>query len=830
MTLEWSWTRALLVSAAILVGAPGCPSDVRPGDDPRPSAGGAGASETGGGAGGAGAGGADAGGAGGGGCVDDDPCTAERLDEAGRCAYPAAPDGTPCGRGDVCSADDHCVSGVCKEVSVSLPAETYGTVWSYGAAPAEGPNLPLEGLAEFVSDDRILFGERLGGNGLSLSLVRVDDRGLKRLDQRTLDIDVEHYFGSWDWSDGLLTFLVPLGPDRVVVVGTRQRLELLGLDGDRLTSLSQHALDPRSDSIVGGAGRGDRFWTCAGSWVSQWRVAAGEALVEETAHALQLLEGSCRSLTLSPDGTVLWAATSHGLVPIDVSSPAGPVAGPALFPTQAFFNVQLNDTYLVAQELLRYGDLGSVLVFRVADMGGAEDPAPVKSFSPEEGADLWERPLGFALFEDDLLVEWFRLNGATRSYVVDRHGLSPAGVSSALGSLLVRESDEIGLLPSPLRLVGRGQHAVLHPWRRVVTLEGSAALAFRTGLHHGSLERIWAGDDGAVLAVGPFGAHSVDLGDPMAPVLTEGGMVFPPDTQRLRLAPAPSGSGALELLTLPTSESYVHQEDGTAVLSCLRPGEGGLLEPSGQLRVEGGPAALASAPGQLFQAALANDGATRLRRFALPKSCAGELLRPASEQVIAPDGSSEQLIGQTLAVDGERSEVLLGKTYYEGAASRISLAWFSWTGADSMATATLSGTTELTAMALAGDRGLAVENGRNVYVLRRDGEDIVVHVHVDLSQASSPIEVSRILSFDGSVAWLAISSPFVGALALEADDGAELVRYPTPSPVRSVALAGERLVLAMNEAITIVAPVCAASQTARRAAGLSRGPDPETGQ
>ncbi|WP_437950640.1 hypothetical protein WME98_07330 [Sorangium sp. So ce296] len=816
MTPAWSWARALLLSAVVLAAAPGCPSNVRPEDEPRASGGGAGANDGGGGAGGDGGGGGGAGA-----CVDDDPCTAERLDASGQCIYPAAPDGTPCGRGDVCSAGDRCVGGACTEVPVSVPAEIYGTGWGYGAAPAEGPSFPLEGMAEFLSNDRILFGERLGGNGLSLSLVRVDEGGLQRLGQRTLDIGVEHYFGSWDWSDGLLTSLVPLGPDRVVVVGTRQRLELLGLEGDRITTLSQRALDPRSDSIVGGAGRGDRFWTCAGSWVSAWRVGADDALVEETAHAFQLLAGTCRSLALSADGAVLWIATSHGLVPVDVSSPAGPVIKPARFASQAFFHAQLNDTYLVAQELLRYGELGSIHVFRVADLDGAEEPAPVKSFSPDEGADLWDRPLGFALLDDDLLVEWFRVNGATRSYVVDRHALSPAGVSSALGSLLVRESDEAGLLPSPLRLAARGRHAVLHPWRRVVALDGSAAMRFRTGLHHGSLERIWAGEDGAVLAVGPFGVHSVDLGDPMAPVLTAGGTVFPPDMQRLRLAPAPSEAGALDLVTLPSSEANVHQEGGTAVLSCLGPGEGGLLAPSGQLRIEGGPAVLASAPGQLFQAAPIDGGALRLRRFALPARCAGELLGPASEQIIAPQVSSAPRVAQALAVDGERAEVLLGQLYYEDLVAEISLLWFSWTGAGPMATGTLSGTGDLTAVALAGDRALVIENRQHVYVLRRDGEDIVVHNHVDLSQAPSPMQASRILSFDGTVAWLAIVSPSAGALALLADDGTELARYPTPSPVRSLALAGERLVLGMNEAITIAAPVCGASRSARRAAGPS---------
>lgn len=749
-------------------------------------------------------------------CLDDDPCTAEFLDDAGACVFPAAPDGTACGDGDVCTTGDRCLAGVCRGEPSSRPPATHGTAWSLGTAPAERAATPLEGLAEFVSDDRLLFGDRLGGSGLSVSLVRVTPEGLQRLDHRVLDVRVDRFFGATDWSDRFLTFFLPLGPDRVVVVGTRQRLELLGLEGDRITTLSQLPLHSSSNSILAGAGRGAHFWMCNGGAVTPYRVEADNSLVADTTHILQL-PGTCNSMSVSEDGNTLWVGTTRGLVPVDVTNPAEPVLKPALLGTLSLFRAQVHGTYVVAHELLRYGQLGRILVYRLEDLGGSATPTPVKSFLPVEGTVRWERPVGFVLFKDDLLVQWVRLNGATRSYVVERHALSAGSVSSPVAMLPLRQSEEVGLHLSPFLLAGRGRHAVLQPWRRVVALEGPDALRFQTGTHHGSFERMQVAADGTLLATGPFGAHRVDLRDPSAPGVLSGGTTLPADTQRLRLAPVRPGASTRELVTLPAYGANVHQEAGTAVLSCLRTtpgGPGGLLEPEGQVRLAGGPAVLASAKGQLLQAAPITGGGFTLRRFALDGACTGQALAPAAEQTLSVDpASSETRKGYALALDGERSELLLGEMHYlaPDKPARIPLLWRSWTGEGTAATGELAGSTDqFTALALAKGRGLVIENGREVYMLEREGTRIVTRAHVNLTERTGPVDVSRILAFDGAVAYLAISTVPAGVLALRADDLSELARYPTPAPVRSVAFTDGWLVFGMNEALTVASPVCPA--------------------
>ncbi|MBZ4419772.1 hypothetical protein [Myxococcus sp. RHSTA-1-4] len=680
-----------------------------------------------------------------------------------------------------------------------------GTVLSYGADPAEGGRPPLEGLAEAVSDDRILFGERLDGAGMSVSLVRASPDGLRTLDQRVFDLYVERYFGSWDWSDRFSTFFIPLGADRAVAVGSRQRLELLSLAGDRITPLSRYALSPASDSILSGAGRGDLFWTCSSYWVTAWRVGPDNALSADSTRSF-VLPGVCRSLALSPDGTRLLAGTQRGFVSVDVAR-SPPFVGRQHFPRQPFFQVQGHGTLVLAQELVPYGGMGRIHVFRAADLNGATDPVPVKTFAPRSTPEVWESPVGFVVNDSGLLVEWFRVRGSTRAYEVESHALTEAGVSPVRSTLLLRESDEVGLHVSPLGMTGRGRHAVAQPWRRVLEVEPSGAMRFLTGVGHGSLERLWVGAGGDVTAVGPFAVHRLALESSDGPAVVGGGMALAPGTQRLRLLPRSGEDDTWELATVSVGEPGVSQESGTARLSCLRPGLTGFLEERGSVRVEGGPAALATARGQLFQVALLSSGSYRVRRFELPHECDGTLLSPAGEDLVRgghPDGVVPS--GWTLAADADRGDLLLGEAFYDGptASARFMLSWFSGDSIDSVARGELPGTTDqFTALALARDRALVIENGRKVYVLEREGERLVVLAYEDLSRRPEPLDVSRILAFDGSVAWLALNSRPVGVIALSASDLSVLARHETPSSVRSIAFTGGRRVMGMNNAVTV---------------------------
>ncbi|ATB48272.1 hypothetical protein [Corallococcus macrosporus] len=684
-----------------------------------------------------------------------------------------------------------------------------GTAFSFGADPLEGGRPPLEGLAEFVSEDRVVFGERLDSGRLSVSLVKAGAAGLQVLDQEVLDLYVERYFGSWDWSDRFLTFLVPLGPERVVVVGTRQRVELLGLEGGEVKRLSRYALPPTSDSVLAGVGRGERFWTCSSYYVTAWRVGPNDALTMDTPGSF-ILPAPCRTLELAPDGRRLWAGTQRGVVPVDLSGPV-PVVGRAIHPRTAFFQVRARDGFVVAQELIPYGELGRIRVFREADMTGAEaEPSPVRDFSPRSDAVVWERPVGFVLNARGLLVQWFRYLSPTRVYVAEAHALDAPAGTPPRGAVVVRESDETGLLLSPLSMTGAGRFGVLQPWRRVVEVDEAGTPRFVTGLGHGSLERLWVDARGGVTALGPFGAHRVRVPMGQGPVLVEGGQALPPGTQRLRLLPSPTREAAWELVTLPAAAPSVVQEEGTALVSCLRPGFTGALELAGTARLPGGPAALASARGALLQVAALPGDAWRVRAFQVPSDCPDAALVPAREWVLRGVASGEDTrSGWAIAADAERPELLLGEVFYRPSTgtARLGLTWFAGASLAEAARAELVGTTsQFTALALARERAVVIENRRQLYVLERAGEAIRTRRSVDLSTLHPPLEVSALLAFDGEVAWLAVSSQPVGVVALRVEDLALLARVDTPGTVRSLAFADGRWILGMNAALSSAAP------------------------
>lgn len=740
-------------------------------------------------------------------CADDDPCTAEFINEQGECMRPPAPDGTVCDDGRACTTRDQCLAGSCRgESTSSLPPAIQSTLWSFGADPIEGGKPPLEGLAEFLSEDRLLFGESLGAAGLSVSLVRAGPDGLQTLDQASLNLRVEHFFGGRNWSDRLLTFFVPLGPNRVVAVGTRQYLELLDTDRDRLTSLSKYTL-PFADDIVAGVGRESRFWVCSGYWIVGYTVSSTNTIAPDPLHQIPL-SAPCHSLSLSENGSLLWVATSKGLVAIDLTPSSGPVARAAILQQQGFFHLQVNNTYGVAQELLNDGELGKVFVYRTQDLETSKAPTPVFTLSPSEGPTVWERPVGTVLYEHGLLVEWFRVSGETRAYQLEYHPMTPSGPGAAVHQRVLREGNEVGLHLSPLILAGRGRRAITQPWRRLVEIGASGELSFSTGTRHGSLERVWKAEDGSFRAAGPFGIHQLTVADPLAPVLTGAGLHLPATTNRLRLAPMRSENSLLELVTLPMGTTpHVHQEAGTAIFSCLRPGPQGFSE-QGTLRVEGGPAALASAPGKLFQAVSQGAGKYGLKTFSLPDECSGVAL-PASTARSVQVGPErvEPRAEWTFAVNAEGTEALMSSVRDEGTSQKMALAWLGGPGMNTVARGELPQTTGHF-LALAGQRALVVENRTKVYVLRRDGTRIITDAQVDLSQRTSPVQVSHNLHFDGKMIYLGISSPSTGVLVLRASDLSEHARYESPGPVRSVALAGAQLVLGMNNALSVGTSIC----------------------
>jgi hypothetical protein len=678
------------------------------------------------------------------------------------------------------------------------PDQVARVVLGFGAEPAEGGRPPMAGVAAFLDDDRAVFADQAEGSGLVLSVVDVGGARARVVDQALLDVAMDRFFGGSDWSDRFLTHVVPLAPDRVAVVGTRQRVELFAV-GDRLTPLARVALDSRDDSLLDAVGRGDTLWVCSGRFLRRFKLT-DDAIAELPAAAVGLPAGTCRSLALSPDGRTLWVAGTGGIASYD------PTTTPAtltrhLLARQGFARVVDEGTWLTAQTLLPYGDLGGVQVFRVGDLPDRGDPAPVARFDPVTRDDLWSRPLGVGLVAGKLAVETLEVTGATRRYRLDLHPWTAGGPGPPSSTLTLRQSDEVGLHASPLPLVGRGRHLIAQPWRRIVRVSDS--MDYVSGPHHGAFDAVWSTGAGAAVALGPFSLHPIGLGAG-APALVGGGHDLPASTSRLRLV---RRDGGWQLVAATIGRPNIVQEPGPAHVSCLVPA-GDSLALAGTVTIPAGDAGssslLAVAGDRLFQLSRPTASSYRLRRFRLPGRCEGQALIADVDHPVDIGGGAGTRIGWSLAVAPAGDALLAVETVAAPPPGPISLhlAWLAGDDLAVVARGKLGATTaDPSALAITGpDAALLVENGRHVHQLAIAGGAITA---TTTDVAGRGLAIASVLAITGDVAYVGTVSRPLGVLALRLTDLAALGHCATPTPPRSIAFAGPDVVVGMTTALAV---------------------------
>lgn len=681
-------------------------------------------------------------------------------------------------------------------------------VYGFADEPREHAG-PLSGLALAVSSDRVLFGDILGARALSVTLTAIEAEALVVRDRRTLDVHTERFLGGADWTDRFTTFFVPLDAQRVVVVASRQRIELLSLEGDTIASRAQLALHPASNSILAGAGRGDRLFTCAGFSLTPYHVT-DDAIVPEPAIGLS---GSCRGLSLSPDGGTLYVATTVGFHAADVRG-AAPVLGDAYMTSKGFYRVEATGRVLVAHTLRNFGELGEIAVYDAND-ATTPSPTPLARFVPDD-TPAFVRPIGFALTNDRLFVEWYRFSSGEHRYDVDVHTIddTPA-VSGLVTRARVRQTAESGAFVSPMTLTAHGDTVVLDPWRHVLVLGGDDRLTRVRGVGEGTLERLWS-SPGATLSVAPLGAHSLALAS--SPPEIAGTTPLGPETDRLRIAATQSGESML--VTLPLrGRSNVRTHEPVTRITCLD-AAGGALTSIGTRALDGGPSTLASIPGVLYQMPEAEDGRYVIRRFALDAPCNGTTMTPSGELTIDLGAPATAPSGWALAVDSVTGDVLAADMIYDTstATTRIRLGWWDARTGRVAAGEVVGTTSQLEALVIHHGRAILLENGRALRRIERDGDVVVPRVHVALDMLTPSAVATRVLAFDGSVVYLSLMGAPYGVLAVRAEDLAVLARYEAPSPIDSVAFFPDAFVMAAANVIRVARQPLGDDDDARGAA------------
>ncbi len=690
-----------------------------------------------------------------------------------------------------------------RDAATRDPVRVFGTAYGFGMQPPEPSGRPHRGLATFVRDDVVLFGEALGGTGLSMSLVRMRADGLDVLAQTTTDLRMDRYFGSWDWSDRFTTFFVPLDETRVVTVASRQRIELFSLEGDAITSEATLALHPSGDSRIAGAGRGDRFFTCAGYALATYRIEAGPAIVEDGAAIL--LPSSCRGLSMSPDGRTLWAATTRGIAEIDITGTA-PIVVRTLLANTQFFRADEMAGYLVAQALRSYGELGSIHVFRREDVAAQTMPTAVHTFSPR-ATGPYARPIGYVRSGDVLGVMWFRLEGTRHTHELDRHRLTDTGVGPRIDHLVTRDTETLGLHLSALTTASSAHYAVLAPYRRIVRFDVDSSSRAITGRGHGTFDRIWPGASRGWLAVGTLDVHRLEVNEPGAPLLREGGTTLAASTDLHRIAPLGRG-GAMSLLTPPSPHAPNVQTDAAVTrITCLDFDGTDMLAPTGTVTLAGRASVLASAPSRLFRASRVSGSTYRVQRIALTSRCEGQRLSPDDEVDVVFPATTTAATGMALAVDETRDAWLVSEALYQDPSvpSRFRFAWRYGPAASEIAFGEVLGSTDtLNALVVAGDRAFALENGRALHQLVREGPHVIARRSVALDTLASPFVASAIVHVDTSHIYLARTTAPFGVVVLRADDLSFVADHASDNAVRSIVVERDAIIMGTGETVRVV--------------------------
>jgi hypothetical protein len=429
---------------------------------------------------------------------------------------PCPTDGVGCDDGDACTRDDQCQAGACTGTPFASVQAVHGAVTTYGAEPIEDW---MEGAATFVADDRILFLESTKRTSSRLSLVRVGADGLVRLDEAESRVPYQVRLRTVIyWGKEASTYVVPMGADRFVVVGSLllgsvAGMEVFGFAGDVLESRGFTPL-PSFDDILamdlqGAVAHDEVLYLCGAGSLQLGRKLRAYQLDEVSsmftlAAEIDVPSGGCNELALSPDGTRLFLAANGGYRVYDVTDPTRfvvPAEGHVVrIPDHFIEDIEVGEDHVVAMTAQVAGELDDAFLF---DRAGT--PAGVIAMNGT--------PFGMALLGDRLFVESF--DGQTLS--VAFHDLATPGAPE----IARRTFHQLDYPDTAVQPAARGDLVALQPWRRVLR----ADLDEVTGPAHGSARTLVARADTELLAFGPQSWQRLDVESEDTPAITAGGMV-----------------------------------------------------------------------------------------------------------------------------------------------------------------------------------------------------------------------------------------------------------------------------------------------------------------
>jgi hypothetical protein len=752
---------------------------------------------------------------------------------SGACEYSPAHEGVLCDDGDACTHGDVCDAGVCAGTHAPSSADILGVASSFGAEPTDDW---LEGLATFVSDDRIVFLESNSMSHAKLTLVSVTEQGLVPLSQTTSDVAYAYTINSVIyWSYEPTTFVLPMTQTRFAVVGSNlsnRGIEVFDIVGDAMVSRGftvlpeRYAPSGQEDGLTlhGAAARGDALFLCGDA--SQSRRLRAYTYDDANGQFTKVADiatpsGGCRELALSPDGTRLFLAANGGYRVYDVTDPTVfavptmPELHVVLVPDHALEDIDVSATHVA---LLTARPAGEIVDVKVLDRSGTMLGAIP---APRPGAV----PFGMALDGSSLFVEWGSDFTTKLRYSTSVHALESMAWD-ARATFSTREGC-CGSIDTSVFPAARAGRVVVQPWRHVLGFDGAnSALSPITGSRHGSLRTVLPLSSTEVFAFGAATTHRVDVSDPAAPFLANGETVLPTETSAFLLARFAEDAPIRLVSPQPRSFFGVEQKEARERFAILdltvRPP---VVSGSGFVEGERGDSAFGFGAGMLVQVTPVGTSGYTLRRFASENLLGGQDVTwlPDVEAfvplVVAPTFPRFSSAGVGVSADGA-SVLVFEVRATTGTPAQFARAatWFTSTpdGFAKLAEADFDNTLpHATDIAVVGDVAVVLGSDR-IAVLRREGAEIVALVtHAETSDSI----YQRILRFDGEQIVISRHTWYTDehgvrehrwmADVLRVSDLMPVAQYRMPDEARTLEVVGEHLVFGTNTAVVVAAPACA---------------------
>lgn len=733
-------------------------------------------------------------------CDDGNPCTEDECNDSGVCQHSQREQGSSCNDGSPCTVNDICQNGICKGEPTTSTGTLTASSFAYGAE-LQGSD-SSGGLSAFLSDDRVVFADRLDGSGTVLSVVhRRGDRLELEAQAITRTPLVREPFSGWLWQSHWVTHLLPISANRFALAELHGELVVFEVASGGISVLSRYRFPGghAGSMMAAVVSRDGQIWACT-EGIARYRIAADGSVEQRPRVSVGGGNASCVSLAVASDGKTIFASTDAGVVRWTASADDA-ITAEMVLPNVTGLALAADSERLLVQRVGQLDAFGPAEVYRLSDH-------ELMASGPQTQQLV---PYAIALVQGQAVVAW------------DQTGDAALLRSQFLG-WPVSESPPTHQWPFRTRSGGlddwtpnyeplnvRGPNLLLQPWRR--WLEYSQATQdFReiTGPGHGSMRELSTLDESHALAIGPYAQQTVELTDASGVHFSAGGtdaaLAMNSPLQFVLPRHWPQGTGFL------ARSAAVTQKEADASLTLISASESGSTDPA-SAHVGSGPGLLLHRGGSVYQVSPEGEASFALREFALPSSLsrAGVAELAQQREFHVSFGNDVLPVRGQLAfeVDPVRAQaVILEARLSNGTAvtGPRELLWVDWSKGDArtLARATLGEAAELSLLALSQGQLLLFDQEAAAAYRARDGGLDLVSTHSTVGHA-----LHSVLGLDGAQRVYVSAAAGAREELLAFDfDGTLRSNFTLPAAGVSMTALGDQLLVATKASVHRLTASC----------------------